>query len=72
MRNTEKVTQSYLYVPEKRPVLVFEDEDDAGDFQKRVPEAETYAGHKKHVFLPTPHGLESVRGGQDGKTAYGE
>jgi hypothetical protein len=72
MTASDKVVQSFLYVADKRPVLVFEEESDAEEFQKRVAEAETFANHKRHVFLTTPHGLESVRGGQDGKTAYGE
>jgi hypothetical protein len=69
MSAAEQVTQAFLHVPDKRPVLVFEHEDSAAAFAKQYPGAEIYS-HKTHVFLPTPFGLELVLGGPDGKTAF--
>jgi hypothetical protein len=68
---SDKVIHSFLYVADKRPVLAFADHQDAVDFSKVVQSAEIY-GNKDHVFLPTPHGLEFVRGGKKGETAYGK
>jgi NADH pyrophosphatase NudC (nudix superfamily) len=64
-----QVSKSFLYVAEKRPVLVFEDEAQARKLRDAFSGAEIY-GNKTHVFLPTPHGLELVCSG-NGETAYG-
>jgi hypothetical protein len=66
----DKVTGSFIYVADKRPVLAFNSPGDALAFQKNFIGAEIY-NNKKHVFLPTPHGLEFVSGGKNGETAYG-
>jgi len=70
MSPADKVIASYLYVADKRPVLAFNTAEETLAFQKTFKGAEIY-GNKTHVFLPTPHGLEFVRGGKNGETAYG-
>ena len=71
MTSTEQVSGSFFYVADKRPVLAFKTPEDAHNFQKSFSGAEIY-GNKTHVFLPTPYGLEFVRGGQKGESAYGK
>ena len=68
---SDKVSSSYFYVADKRPVVGFHNADEALAFQKVFSGAEVH-GNKKHVFLPTPVGLEFVRGAQNGETAYGK
>ena len=70
MAKADKATQSFFYVADKSPVLVFTSGEDAQEFAKSFKGAEIY-GNKLHVFLPTPNGLEYVRGGKGGETAYG-
>lgn len=70
MAPAAKVTGSFLYVADKRPVFAFATPEEAQAFEKSFKGAEMY-GNKTHVFLPTPHGLEFVRGGSNGETAYG-
>jgi hypothetical protein len=65
----DKVAGSFFYVADKRPVIAFHTPEEAAEFQKNFAGAEIY-GNKTHVFLPTPYGLEFVRGGQGGETAY--
>lgn len=70
MALAKTVSKSFIYVADKRPVLVFGDEAQAQQFKGAFRGAEIY-GNKTHVFLPTPHGLELVCGGQNnGETAY--
>ena len=71
MSPSDTVVHAWLYVPEKRPVLVFEDEAEASKFHELFNGSEIYA-NKRHVFLPVPHGLELVRGGTEGATAFGK
>jgi hypothetical protein len=71
MAASETVAGSFFYVADKRPVLAFSTADEAEAFKKGFPGAEIY-GNKTHVFLPTPHGIEFVRGAQKGETAYGK
>lgn len=71
MSTAEKVAGSVFYVADKRPVIAFNTKEDALAFQKSFSGAEIY-GNKTHVFLPTPYGLEFVRGGMKGETAYGK
>jgi len=71
MSAASKVTASFFYVADKRPVIVFSLPEDAILLQKSFNGAEVYH-NKTHVFLPTPHGLEFVRGGSKGETAYGK
>ena len=66
---SQQVIHSFLYVADKQPVLAFADSQSALDFAKAVKDSEIY-GNKTHVFLPPPHGLEFVRGGKNGETAY--
>ena len=68
---SDKVKGSFFYVADKRPVLAFNTPEEALEFQKGIRGAEIY-GIKTHVFLPTPYGLEFVRGGEKGETAYSE
>jgi hypothetical protein len=70
MAKADNVTQSFLYVADKSPVLVFSTTEDAQEFVKGFKGAEIF-GNKLQVFLPTPHGLEHVLGGQGGQMAYG-
>jgi hypothetical protein len=70
MSPSNKVIQSFLYVPDKRPVVVFDTPEDALAFEKGFKGAEIYS-NKQYAFLPTPLGLELVRGGSNGETAYG-
>jgi hypothetical protein len=60
---------SFFNITDKRPVLVFEDEDKAQDLKKSFCGADL-SGNKNHVILPTPSGLERVCGAQNGETAY--
>jgi len=69
MAPSDNVAHSFLYVADRRPVLVFTDGGDAAEFQKIFKGAEIYH-NKLHVFLPTPYGLESVHATQSGQTAY--
>lgn len=71
MAASGKVVGSFFYVADKRPVIVFETAEEAQAFEKSFKGAEIYT-QPDHVFLPTPHGLEFVRGGSKGETAYGE
>jgi hypothetical protein len=71
MAPSDKVIRSFLYVPDKRVVLVLEDAKDALEASKSIKGAEIYANNQ-YVFLPTPHGLELVRGAKHGETAYGK
>jgi hypothetical protein len=71
MSAAEKIAHSFFYVADKRPVLAFNTPEEAIAFQKGFSGAEIY-DNKTHVFLPTPYGLEFVRGGQKGETAYSE
>ena len=71
MSPSSKVSASFFYVADKRPVIVFNVPEDAIALQKSFNGAEVYH-NKTHVFLPTPHGLEFVRGGSKGETAYGK
>ena len=71
MGPSEKVAGSFFYVADKRPVLAFHTPEEALAFKMGFPGAEIY-DNKTHVFLPTPYGLEFVRGAQKGETAYGE
>lgn len=66
----EKVVGSFIYIADKRPVLAFKTPEEALEFHKLFKGSDIYH-NKNHVFLPTPHGLEFVRGGQNGETAYG-
>lgn len=70
MAPASKVVGSFLYVADKRPVLAFATPEEAQVFEKSFKGAEIY-GNKTHVFLPTPHGLELVRGAERGETAFG-
>jgi len=70
MSPSDKVIGSFIYVADKRPVLAFNSAADALAFQKGFKGAEIYSNNT-HVFLPTPYGLEFVRGGKNGETAYG-
>jgi len=70
MAPVAEVAASFFYVADKRPVIVFADASDAVALQKSFSGSEVYH-NKTHVFLPTPHGLEFVRGGSKGETAYG-
>jgi len=65
----DKVAGSFFYVADKRPVLAFNTAEEAQAFHKGFSGSEIY-GNKTHVFLPTPYGLEFVRGAQKGETAY--
>ena len=69
MSSADKIAGSFFYVADKRPVIAFKTDEDAHTFQKSFSGAEIY-GVKTHVFLPTPYGLEFVRGGHKGETAY--
>jgi hypothetical protein len=69
MAGAAKVVRSFVYIADKRPILVFENEKDALEFEKIFRGAEIY-GQKTHVFLPTPHGLDFVTGGKAGEMAY--
>jgi hypothetical protein len=69
MAGAAKVIRSFVYIADKHPVLVFENEKDAHEFEKIFKGAEIY-GQKSHVFLPTPHGLDFVTGGKGGEMAY--
>jgi len=69
MSPADKVKGSFFYAADKRPLLTFENPEEALAFQKVFKDAEIY-GNKTHAFLPTPHGLEFVRGGKNGETAY--
>jgi hypothetical protein len=71
MANSGKITHACLYITDKRPVLIFEDEDQAKEFQKGFSGAEIHSC-KTHVFLPTPHGLLFVRGGAEGEMGFGK
>jgi hypothetical protein len=70
MSPSKKIVHAFLYVPDKCPVFVFEDEAEASKFHDLVKGAEFHTS-KTHVFLPTPHGLELVRGGKEDATAFG-
>ena len=70
MSPADKVKGAYFYVADKRPLITFDTAEETLEFQKAVKDAEIYA-NKTHAFLPTPHGLEFVRGGTGGETAYG-
>ena len=65
----DKVSGSYFYVADKRPVIGFYTPEEALAFQEGFKGAEIY-GNKTHVFLPTPVGLHFVRGAKNGETAY--
>lgn len=69
MANSGKITHACLYIADKRPVLMFEDEHHAKEFQKGFSGAEIYS-HKTHVYLPTPDGLLFVRGGAEGEMGF--
>lgn len=71
MSAADKVSGSFFYVADKRPVIAFNTPEEALAFRKSFTGAEIY-GVKTHVFLPTPYGLEFVRGAQKGETAYGK
>lgn len=66
----QAVTSCFLYVADRRPVLVFENEIDAAAFAKGYHGATIYHA-KTHVFIPAPLGLELVQGGPNGETAFG-
>jgi hypothetical protein len=69
MSGADQVIHAFLYVADKRTVLVFAHEDSAAAFAKEYPGAEIYH-HKTHVFLPRPLGLELVLGGPNGETGF--
>ncbi len=68
---SDQVLQSFFYVPEGRPVIVFGTPEEAHQFEMSVKGAETYHS-PTHVFLPKPHGLELVFSSKTGQTAYGK
>jgi len=67
----DQITESYFYVADNRPVVVFINQKDAITFAKDFKGAEIY-DNSTRVYLPTPQGLEYVRGGKRGETAYGK
>ena len=69
MSSTDKVLISFLYIEGKRPVFVFENALDAAEFAKSVKGAEIY-DNQTHVFVPKPHGLQSVRAAATGQFGY--
>jgi hypothetical protein len=71
MTSTDQALQSFFYVPEGRPVLVFDSPEEARKFEMSFKGAETYH-NPTHVFLPKPHGLELVFTSKTGQAAYGE
>jgi hypothetical protein len=71
MTSTDQALQSFFYVPEGCPVLVFDSPEEARKFEMSFKGAETYY-NPTHVFLPKPHGLELVFASKTGQTAYGE
>lgn len=61
---------SFLYTDDSRPVLVFATADEAKAFRDTTTlKAESFQD-PRHVFVPKPKGLEAVRGGALGETAY--
>jgi hypothetical protein len=71
MAPADKVVHAFLYVPDKCPVLVFENDSEASKFHEAFNGSEIHT-NKNHVFLPTPYGLELVRGGKEDATAFGK
>jgi hypothetical protein len=69
MSGPSDVLTSFLYVEDKRPVLVFDSAEHAKAFKKEFKDAESY-DEPTHIFLPKPHGLMAVRAGKNGQTAY--
>jgi hypothetical protein len=69
--STEQGLQSFFYVPEGRPVLVFDSPEEARAVEISFKGADTYH-NPTHVFLPKPHGLELVFASKTGQTAYGK
>ncbi len=70
MSHSEQVINSFLHVPNSRPVLVFDSVKHAAAFIKAYKGAETYDLNSKYVYLPTPHGLDMAMTSKNGKMAY--
>jgi len=69
--SSDQGLQSFFYVPDGRPVLVFGTVEEARKFEMSFKGADTFH-NPTHVFLPKPHGLELVFASKTGQTAYGK
>jgi hypothetical protein len=66
MSQADQVINSFLYIEDTRPVLIFDTKEHAAEFSRAYGgDAETYAD-PTHVFLRKPHGLELACSGTNG------